>query len=213
MFILVNNSIRGEDRYTRRLAACLTHLSLPYKVCKTTNDVRRVLKRHDVKGCLLSGSTRMASDPLSLADIQAAMFVLTQTDLPVLGICFGSQLMTMLSGGELKRQAAITCTTLDVELQGGHPLFKSKNKSLGKDAGLVEMQFCFSDLIKIDKAPQLLRPISWFKMGQGHKKVACAFQHTRRPWYGCLFHPEFHESTYFVISNFAMLCEKPPTSG
>jgi GMP synthase-like glutamine amidotransferase len=202
MYILVNNSKKGEDRYTRRLAACLSQLQVPFKVCTTAHDVVRVVKRHDVKGCVLSGSTRMASDPLSLAEVQAAMYVLTQMDVPVLGICFGSQLMTLLSGGEVVRQPNLTCTTLQVDLKDSHPLFSGEGHQ-----SRVGMRFCFSDLIKIDKIPHQLTPISWFKVA-GNKKVPCGFQHTTRPWYGCLFHPEYHESTYFVITNFVQLCEK-----
>lgn len=191
MILIVNNSESAiPNKYQLTLRTCLDKLGVSYRVCSNMSDLMSIMQRHPIHGCILSGSTRLLSEPIRLMDIQPALFVLNHLSIPVLGICFGSQLMTMLSGGYLQSLGSYRCLNLPIETLS-HPLFADVDKN-------THVRFCFSEQIHIDST--FLQPIAWSMDGN-----VCAFTHPTRQWLGCLFHPEF---TPIVIRNFISICDK-----
>jgi GMP synthase-like glutamine amidotransferase len=157
-----------------------------------------------IKGIIISGSPLNLSKPLLLEDYGYIFHYLLQyPNIPVFGICFGCQLLSMIcSGYTLEHQPTFLCEMQSVLLDTTHPLFSSFVKD-----PIQEIQFCFSDLIipntKINAIPT--KEIAWFHYQ--NKLMPCAFDFSNHK-YGTLFHPEFFDNTNTILYHFCNLCLK-----
>ena len=124
-------------------------------------------------------------------------YLLKYSDCPVLGICFGCQLLSMIcSGFTLEHQKKYLCTTQPVLLDKTHPLFFESERTREEEK---EIQFCFSDLIIPNKKIKNTREIAWFEYN--NKKMPCAFEFSNHH-YGILFHSEYLPTTNYILLNF-----------
>ena len=128
----------------------------------------------DPKGIILSGGPNSVFDPgAPTADPQ-----ILARDVPVLGICYGMQLVAQLAGGKVKPSRQREYGRAEVTIREATGLF----------AGF-EPQSCItvwaSHGDKIDEPPPHYRVTA----SSANAPVA-AMQHESRPIYGVLFHPE-----------------------
>ncbi|MGM9508136.1 glutamine-hydrolyzing GMP synthase [Larkinella sp. GY13] len=143
----------------------------------------------DVKGVILSGS------PCSVRDADAPMVHLAafRHKLPILGVCYGAQLMAHTSGGEVKpstirEYGRAKLSTLNTE----NPLLKGLE---------VNTQVWMSHADTITSVPDSFEIIASTET----VRVA-AFQIQNEPTYGIQFHPEVTHSTQgkTVLKNFVV---------
>lgn len=193
MLLIINNSKNiNKLSYIHKLRNALLTLKIPYYEIKNIDDDIEKLK-HKIKGIILSGSPIKLSTNNKFEDYAYNIYYLLNLKVPVLGICFGSQLLHVLNEGKLADQKKYFCEIENVELSN-HKLFSNIKDS--------QMQFCFSDLIIPIKNTKI-KEIAWFHFnGKTHP---CAFEF-KKDMYGCLFHPETLVSSHPIIHNFAKLC-------
>jgi GMP synthase-like glutamine amidotransferase len=120
--------------------------------------------------------------------------------LPVLGICFGAQLLVCLYGGTVIDQGKYICEKLPVRILPRNPLFAN-----GATSASIQPMFCFSDLPVIrggggGGGRKRITPIAWMKYNS-ETETPVAFEFENGQVYGCLFHPEWCEDTFFILSN------------
>ena len=190
MLLLINNSKNvNKLSYIHKLRNALLTLKIPYyEITKIDDDIEKL--KHKIKGIILSGSPIKLTKQNNFEDYAYNIHYLLNLKVPVLGICFGSQLLHILNGGKLVCQKKYFCESADVELSK-HKLFANITDS--------QMQFCFSDLpIKNSK----IKEIAWFHYNG--KRIPCAFEFNKKT-FACLFHPEFLESSHQILKNFAKL--------
>ena len=183
--LLVIDNTRNQDRYFSKLLARLT---CEYKLVQTQLDLEKV-NDDDVSGILLSGSPLMVTrECVKEHPDQFALNVLciTRYTVPVLGICFGCQLLNVLFGGTLLKLEERFCADSDVNLHGQY--FKGR--------------FCLHYVM--DEIPSCFR-ISGFATLMD-KRVPCVIQHRQRRIYGYLFHPEYHPETHCLVTKFLQEC-------
>lgn len=189
----MNSRSKKRMSYYKKLLDALTNLGIRYHVYDHQKDDVDKLRKL-VKGIILSGSILKLSQPLKNEDIMVNFVALHHFDVPVLGICFGCQLLHMMYGGKLRDIKKYECNDHMVTMDTSHPLFMNHEKKLS-------YRFCFSDLIISHKSADI-KEIAWFTfLG---KKQPCAFQFTENV-YGCMFHPEYHHTTYGILYNFSVL--------
>ncbi len=175
------------DQYFPKL---LDVLSCKYKIIKSESDLKSV-KHKDVTGILISGSPLMVTKDSLRHNI--GQFVLNSLcimsyDVPIMGICFGCQLLNVMFGGKLIKLKSHFCQDSTVNM--------SDKDILGR--------FCLRYVIK-DVSPNF--EILGETKIRGHK-VPCFIKHKTRNIYGCLFHPEYHPETHYLILKFLKKCIK-----
>lgn len=197
MLLLINNSKPNlaDLHYMKYIRKSLKRNSIDFVETKKIEDISP-----KIKGIIISGSPLLLSKPISLEDYGYILHYLLQyPNIPVLGICFGCQLLSMIcSGFTLEHQSKFLCEKTEVKIETTHPLFYSEND-------IIECQFCFSDLIIPNKKINNSREIAWFHYK--NKKIPCAFEFSNHK-YGTLFHPEYFENTNFIINNFYKICTR-----
>ena len=194
MILLINNAKPNlvDLHYIKYIRNTLKKNNIDFIETKKIEDLSSTNK--PIKGIIISGSPLILSKPILLEDYGYILhYLLKYPNCPVLGICFGCQLLSMIcSGFTLEHQKKYLCTTQSVLLDNTHPLFFEGKKE-------KEIQFCFSDLIIPNKKIENTREIAWFRYN--NKKMPCAFDFSNQR-YGILFHSEFLPDTHYILLNF-----------
>ncbi len=162
----------------------MKELNIPFYVMGK-NDRLGKFEKLPIKGIILSGGPVKLTENPNINDIIMNYRAITQFKVPILGICFGCQILHNLYGGTLKDLKDYTCKDFQVTLDTKHFLFKNCQEK-------ENLRFCFSDLI----IPINTKAIAWFEFN--NKRHPCAFEFGEER-YGTMFHPEF---TPIIIKNF-----------
>ena len=164
MLAVVDNTIPGEKtEFLSKLQDGLKRLGIPFE---TYREVAPLLADADeIEAVILSGSGRMVDADLRAEDVACALAALA-LDVPVLGVCFGCQLLCWLSGAKLVRLDEPFC---------GSARASGKKKT--------KLFFCTNYVVKL-RGSAMKAVLACEAVGP------CAFEHASRRWYGTLFHPE-----------------------
>ena len=102
MILLINNSTQGNKlSFIVQLRHTLRKLRIPFIESKKVDYDLLTKMKKKIKGIILSGSPMMLlKDDISQYNFD--IYYMLNLDVPVLGICFGSQLLTLINGGTLK---------------------------------------------------------------------------------------------------------------
>jgi GMP synthase-like glutamine amidotransferase len=202
MILLINNAKpnMADLHYIKYIRNVLKKNKIDFIETKKIEDISLKTNKK-IQGIIISGSPLKLSEPLLLEEYGYILhYLLHLPNIPVLGICFGCQLLSMIcSGFQLDNQNKYICDTQPVRIDNTHPLFLQNISQ----KPLNHFQFCFSDVIIPNKKMKNVREIAWFHYK--NKKTACAFDFTNHK-YGTLFHPEYLEETHFVLLNFYQIC-------
>lgn len=197
MILLINNAKPNLSNvhYIKYIRKTLKLYNIDYIETKK-------IEEHSIpiKGIIISGSPLLLSKPLLLEEYGYIFhYLLKYPNIPVLGICFGCQILSMIcSGFSLEHQKKFLCEKENVLLDTTHSLFHTNIKTK-----TIPIHFCFSDLIIPNKKIKNTREIAWFHFN--NKKMPCAFDFSNQR-YGILFHPEYLNDTHYIIYNFYKIC-------
>ena len=178
-----------------------------------------------ITGIIISGSNMRLSQ--SVHDISKYVHILRYLQafrhVPVLGLCFGAQLLVILYGGFLIDNRVYTCNPVTIELLADHKLFQLNEPKTTKLTGTIATKLssprtrtrtrtrsrghnktrsivglvCFSDIPVVTN--RQVKPIAWARGNTSTLAVAYEFERGRV--YGSMFHPEYSEDTYYIIKN------------
>lgn len=197
MLLVIDNGT--ADKLVRALKRC----KIPHHVYDASTDelvgnelvTGKQKQKVNVRGAILSGGAMKLSTPVKLEAIAPNLRVLASS-FPVLGICFGCQVMHTVYGGKMRDLGKYVCTDIDVTF-APQPLLLA-------GCGGDPLRFCFSDMMLTPPDTVQVQQLAWFKF-RG-KEVPCAFRFSDAH-YGVLFHPEHHEASHVVLRNFAKMCK------
>lgn len=199
MILLVNNrnGIKSEYAMLEKLRKTLKILKIPYvETSSIRNDIYKLKSK--ITGVIFSGSALLLTDKLLFETFSNDIRALLEFDVPVLGICFGCQLLNLIFGGKLdffNDKHTYFCEDVPVELKKS-PLFVNFKPT--------DVSFCFSQLPKISKKDGVSE-IAWFK--KDSKKYGCGFEFRKGKYYGLMFHPEKDPNDYVIYQNFVEICK------
>lgn len=137
------------------------------------------------RGFVVTGSGAMVGEPGAewappLAD---RLFAAAETGIPVLGICFGLQMLGVHFGGHLASWPEVRHGVAPVTFENGTP------GAADPFAGLGTIDLAHSHRDRLDRLGPALRPVAQGGLGGGADAVA-AFAHRTLPLFGVQGHPE-----------------------
>jgi GMP synthase (glutamine-hydrolysing) len=143
-------------------------------------------------GVVLSGSHAMLSRQTTVARFAREIEAVQNTSTPLLGICFGHQLLGIAFGSRVARAAAVTERYTDTEVLTHDALFDGLQRRISVYESHYEV---------VDSVPEGFKLIA----RSGTCAIA-AIKHAKAPVYGIQFHPEknslLHPDGRLVVSNF-----------
>jgi GMP synthase (glutamine-hydrolysing) len=159
------------SQYTQLIARRLRELSIYSEIVPFNTPLEQILARKPV-GIILSGGPKSVSEPgAPWPDTK-----LFDTGLPVLGICYGMQLMTSALGGTLVRSSHREYGHAFVTVEQGARLFEGVPRELRVWAS-------HGDSVTV-------APPGFAVVATSANVPVAAIQHPDRRLYGLLFHPE-----------------------
>lgn len=127
-YLVVDNSKPNRNQFTLELLTALkvlcgdTHTVVH---CTTCEETIREVQQDDVDGVFLSGSSMNLSQPNTIQILKKNTSTLLRLGrIPVLGICFGMQLICTLYGGKVARLVDPVEEVLSLSVKPGSVLFK-----------------------------------------------------------------------------------------
>ncbi len=161
------------SQYTQLIARRIRESRVYCEIHPCTVGIDRI-RSYAPQGIVLSGGPASVYDP-EAPTVSAEVFEL---GVPVLGICYGMQLMTHLLGGRvargLKREYGLAHITVD-EAQGPLTGFRPGET----------LPVWMSHADRIEAMPPGFRALA-----HTENSPVAAMGHEGRPWYGVQFHPE-----------------------
>jgi GMP synthase-like glutamine amidotransferase len=155
-----------------------------------------------ISGIILSGSPMMLQKD-TISKYNYDIFYMLNLNVPILGICFGSQLLTIINGGTLKPLRRFICDPLPAKIEKNCFLFDNVQIN---DKDEMYLKFCFSGLpVKPRrKSAEVLASI----IIDG-KRTPIAFQYSEKIF--CILgHPEIEAGTHIIYKNFYDFCKQYP---
>ena len=105
MILLIDNTKNLKEAFmTPKLLGCLEKTRVKFMVASTRTDVNIILDTYikDITGIILSGGPLCLSEELTISLINKNIaVVLRLKNIPILGICFGFQLLVASYGGHI----------------------------------------------------------------------------------------------------------------
>lgn len=180
------------SQYTQLIRRRIRELSVPAEILPHSTRLEE-LQQLCPKGVILSGGPGAADDVQHVFDKR-----ILDSELPILGICLGMQLMNTLSGGSMhtsdkEEYGRAAVTPCDVS-----PIFSDK----------TPFSAWMSHGHSINQIAENFHVTSRSEDG-----VIAAIQHKERPHFGLQFHPEVThtEGGHHLLDNFLKLCAAPRT--
>lgn len=172
-------------QYTHLISRKLRELNVRTEVV-SCEKLKEVVYRENVKALILSGSP--ASTHSVKEDTGKLSFIL-DLDIPILGICYGHQLLANLIGGVVKRGYGEFGRT-EIEILKSDPLFKGWGR---KETVWMSHRDYVAELPSIAEV-----------LAVSERGYIAAFKLKNRPVYGVQFHPEVHHTVKGkeLLSNF-----------
>ncbi len=127
-------------------------------------------------GVALSGSPEMMTDPETRAKFRVEAQAILDSRAPILGICFGHQLMAHAFGAEVVKDKRHVLEMVNTTVLGDDPLFEGLSRSL----------VLFESRYEVVKSV----PEGFTLLARSDTSAVAAMKHRRRALYGVQFHPE-----------------------
>ena len=211
MLLLINNTVKSNTAISSvpKLKLALQTLNMPFYEVKCPKIHPEVFDPlgpifKNITGIIISGSsmklTKIGTDISKYVHI--LHYLRAFQHVPVLGICFGAQLLLTLYGGALIDNQKYTSRAVPIQVLKTHKLFRTQRRvgfQVSPSSNTIIASFNFSDIPIMSYSTRKIKPIAW---ATGNTtSLAVAYEFERGRVYGCLFHPELNPDTYYIIKN------------
>ncbi|EKG07721.1 GMP synthase, putative,glutamine amidotransferase, putative [Trypanosoma cruzi] len=178
------------SQYGKVIDRKIRELNVESRVMPLSTPTEVLRGDHAIKGIIISGG------PSSIYDDDAPKFNadLFEVGKPLLGICYGMQLLARTFGGSVGRAA--------VREDGQDEIWMDLSSPLFKGLGLGEKVLLTHGDSITDSGPQLK------VVARSSANIVAAVQHQQLPLFGVQFHPEVEltEHGMQIFKNFLTLC-------
>ena len=175
MILVVNNG----SRYMRTLLVRLREFRIKFRVSDFYNTLPKFSRYN---GIILSGGSVFVEDRYNFIK-----GIIEKTDIPILGICIGTEYIAKIFGGEI---------TNDIpESEGRFDIVILKPNKLTGDLKKLKNMDCHQHKI-------LKLPPNFEILGASMYSRYDIIKHKKKPIYGVQFHPENNETGKKLMENF-----------
>ena len=195
MLLIIDNTKNLKKAYmTPKLLKFLDSFNIKYTVLSKREDVKIFLEdnalKESIKGIILTGGPLCLSEELTIGSINKNIaIILAFPNIPILGICFGFQIMVASYGGKIKSMKEKKCGNHKIIIKNTDTIFKDcKNEEIvyqNHQDKVVDVPPCFN-IIGISDDNSTIQAIESIEL---------------KRW-GVQFHPEGLETTLKIIKNF-----------
>ena len=190
--VLAVNNYPSRERF-ERLEACLVGNGADVTSAEWNEVSSRMFDSCD--GVALSGSPDMMSEPKIQAKYEREINAVVDTKVPVLGVCFGHQLMACAFGSKVVKDGRHVLEMVRTTVLADDSLFSGLPRSLTLLESRHEV---------VESLPDGFRLLAKSATSEIATKT-----HTTRPHYGVQFHPERYTTENpdgnAVVGNFVRL--------
>jgi GMP synthase (glutamine-hydrolysing) len=199
MILLIDNTKNLKDAFmTPKLLACLEKTGIKFMVASTRTDVNTILDTYikDIKGIILSGGPLCLSEELTISLINKNIaVVLRLKNIPILGICFGFQLLVASYGGNIVSMDKESKGVKKVQiLSPNSPIFNNINNE-------------YIDVFQSHKDTVNDVPPNFDIIAIDENNIIQGIENKQFNIWGFQFHPEGLDSTTQLIYNFLDICD------
>jgi GMP synthase (glutamine-hydrolysing) len=197
MIIVVDNTKNLKKAFmTPKLLKCLDATGMEYVVvsnCEQTSDALRNIEQ--VEGAILSGGPMSLAQEVDMQNINKNILVLLSLDKPILGICFGLQIIGACYGGQV--------IPMEEEKQGNVEIVLTENYSSILFQGLDDHNVTRYHQDCLEVVPE-----HFVVTARTSDGVVQAIECPKIKRWGVQFHPEAKESSQKIIRNFVNMIIK-----
>jgi len=190
--VLAVNNYPTRERF-ERLTKCLKDNGATVESVEW-NEVTTFRFNAD-DGVALSGSPDMMSEPRTQAKYKAEIEAIRDSSVPILGVCFGHQMMAHAFGSEVVKDGNHVLDMVKTRVLVDDPLFHGLPRALT----LLESRW---EVVKS-------LPVGFRLIASSDTSKIATMKHESRPLYGVQFHPERYTKEnpdgYAVVGNFVRL--------
>src|SRR6185503_6725719 len=177
------------SQYTQLIARRLRELQV-YSEILPPGTKAAELRRRSLRGIVLSGGP----DSVYAKSAPRCDPRIFDLQVPVLGICYGMQLMSHVLGGEVKPAGRREYGHASFDSHDGSPLLRG---------------FAVPAHVWMSHGDSILKPPAGFRvMGSSSTNPVAAIENRERSLFGILFHPEVNHTEHglTVLANFLDIC-------
>jgi len=171
--VLAVNNYPTRERF-EKLRRCLSENGA--NVTSLNWDKSEASRFNEFDGVALSGAPDMMSEEGTQRKFRAEVEAIRDSRVPVLGVCFGHQMMAHAFGSEVVKDAENVLKFVETTVLLRDPLFSG----LPKVVKLLESRH------------EVIRklPVGFSRLAKSATSPIAAMKHETRPLYGIQFHPE-----------------------
>lgn len=187
-FILIIDNAESNKYFYHKLGEYLKKQKIRFLEVQNVSDLYSM--KHlwpKVSGIILTGSDRMLSEKQFVKDIAKNTTAVQLIKKPVLGICYGFQLLNLMLGGEIVNMSKLCDKLLKVKKMVDHPLLESLPDEFKAR--------CYNQ----DKITRLSTS---FNLLCRSRFINQGFYDDENKYYGFQFHPENNVNTQVILDNF-----------
>ena len=196
MLLLIDNNKNHFGIMTHKIINYLALKKIPFLVESSLDKIKNILnQRIKIIGIILSGSSYCLSSKINVGNINKNFLVMLKCQqIPILGICFGFQIICLAYGGEITKMINAVKGKQKISLLRPCPLFTNLEN-------LQEVFLSHKDCL--EKMPLNFEIIAT----NLESNVIQAIQSVEDLRWGLQFHPEALVDTCPILFNFYELCK------
>jgi anthranilate/para-aminobenzoate synthase component II len=207
MLIIIDNTQKQRKKmFLPKLIDILNKSKNNYKIVpgdtSGLEDFKKIVmnKNNNVKGIIFSGSPIMLNENSNVEDYVCNLYCLKNYDnIPILGICFGCQLINVFFGGNLYDIKEVYCKQMKVFSVNNEDKYQYWSKINGN------VKFCCRYLPNYVSTKHL-DTLMKVQVDDSKLIFPCVIKHKNKDITGVMFHPEALIKTHQVINDFIIRC-------
>ena len=199
MILIINNSINNIKFTTWNKQAYNTLKALigdELIIINNNNEMNEIIEQNSeiIKGVILTGSNLRIVNKNYINKLMDNVLPIIELNVPILGICFGMQILGSIYQSEFQSFQKILKDTVKVNFNTKSELFKNLPKN---------------DLMYVEHNDWLATCPILFNVISHSNGIIYGIEHKKKHVYGIQFHPEcsFNKTGLDIYKNFLEICD------